>query len=95
LGKHINYNLPIAANKLSTFCADLALVSKNKRPASSAYACASSLGTCLSFSSFVSAPSSISSLAKSSLLPTKAITISVFACLCNSLTHDFALSRVD
>lgn len=73
-------------NRSFTFSAVFADVSKNKRPASFAYASASTVDT---------ARLSGWSVTKSDLLPARAMIMFSFACLCNSLTQDFALSRDD
>lgn len=68
-----------------TFSAVLAEVSKKRSPASRAYASASAVFTALrEFGP---------SVAKSNLFPAKAMTMFSFACLCNSFTQAFALSR--
>lgn len=73
----------MAVKSSRTFSAVLADVSKNRRPASRAYAWASAAGM---------ARLSGCSLTRSSLLPARAMMIFSFACRCSSLTHDLALS---
>ena len=76
----------MAVNNSRTFVDVLADVSKKSSPASLAYASASAVWiTRLSGCSFT----------RSVLFPASAMTMFSFACLCNSLTHDFALSSDD
>ena len=73
-------------NSSRTFSAVLADVSKNRSPASFAYASASAAGiTRLSGCS----------VTRSSLLPARAMMMFSLAWRCSSLTHAFALSRDD
>ena len=76
----------IAVNRSRTFSAVFADVSKNSNPASLAYASASDV---------VMARLSGCSATKSALLPARAMIMFSLACLCNSFTHAFALSKDD
>ena len=76
----------IAVNSSFTLVDVFAEVSKKSSPASRAYASASAVSM---------ARLSGLSATMSDLLPAKAMTIFSFACLCSSLTHDFALSNDD
>lgn len=73
-------NKPMSVNTSTTPSPVFALVSKNNNPFSAAYVSASSVDTAREVS------------AKSSLLPTRAMTMLGLACLCSSLTQDLALS---
>lgn len=73
----------MAVNSSLTFSAVFALVSKNKRLASLAYASASAVET---------ARLSGCSATRSALLPASAMMMFSFACRCSSLTHALALS---
>lgn len=98
-----NRDSPISVNSSTTPSPVLALVSKNSKPLSSAYAFASSRGTarCTPDASApvavaVSSSSSASSAGeetKSSLLPTSAMTMFGLAWRCSSLTQDLAFSK--
>jgi len=76
----------MAVKSVFTFSAVFAEVSKNRRPASLAYASASVVST----ARLEPAP-----VARSSLFPARAMTMFSFAWRCSSLTHAFALSRDD
>lgn len=76
----------MAVNSSLTFSAVLADVSKNKSPASRAYASASEAGM---------ARLSGCSVTRSSLFPAKAMMMFSLAWRWSSLTHAFALSRDD
>lgn len=78
--------LAMAVNSSLTLLAVFAEVSKNKRPASFAYASASAveMARLSGFSSTMSF-----------LLPASAMMMFSFACLCSSFTHDLALSSED
>jgi len=76
----------MAVNRSRTFSEVFAEVSKNRSPASLAYASASAALTAR-LSGF--------SVTKSSLFPARAMMMFSFACLCSSLTQALALSRDD
>lgn len=78
--------LAMAVNNSLTFSAVFAEVSKNRSPASLAYASASEV---------VIARLSGCSATRSALFPARAMIIFSLACLCSSLTQAFALSNED